>query len=52
MYSETAEILSINPPNPPILGDFLQLGDTPQIPGRKYPAPLFERYYSLSWHSS
>jgi hypothetical protein len=27
---ETAEIASINPPNPPILGDFLKLGDTPR----------------------
>jgi hypothetical protein len=29
---ETAKILSINPLYPPILGDFLRLGDTPRPP--------------------
>ena len=29
-YVETAEIVSINPLYPPILGDFLNLGDTPR----------------------
>ena len=31
-YVETAEIVSINPLYPPILGDFLNLGDTPRPP--------------------
>ena len=42
-YVETAEIVSINPLYPPILGDFLNLGDTPQTPGNKCPAPLFQQ---------
>jgi hypothetical protein len=29
---EAAEIASINPPDPPILGDFLKLEDTPRPP--------------------
>ena len=29
---ETAEILSINPLYPPVLGDFISLGDTPRPP--------------------
>ena len=32
VYLENAEIVSINPPYPPILGDFLNLGDTPRPP--------------------
>ena len=31
-YVKTAEIVSINPLYPPILGDFLNLGDTPRPP--------------------
>ena len=31
------------PPNLPILGDFLKLGDTPRPPDRKYPASLYQR---------
>jgi putative endonuclease len=37
---EHAEILSINPLNPPALGTF-GVRRHPQTPGRKYPAPLF-----------
>jgi hypothetical protein len=40
---ENAEIASINPLFPPILGDFLKPGGRPQTPGRKYPASLFQR---------
>jgi hypothetical protein len=29
-YIETAEIVLINPIYPPVLGDFLKLGDTPR----------------------
>jgi hypothetical protein len=29
---ETAEIVSINPLYPPVLGDFIKLGDTPRPP--------------------
>ena len=32
VYIENAEIVSINPLYPPILGDFLNLGDTPRPP--------------------
>jgi hypothetical protein len=39
---ETAEIASINPLYPPILGDFFKAGGHPQTPGRKNPAPLFQ----------
>lgn len=51
---DIAEIPSINPLCPPILGDFIRLGGTPQIPDRKYPAPLSQwsllivRYESCS----
>jgi hypothetical protein len=41
MLYETAEIASIDPLYPPILGDFLNPGGNPQIPGRKYPALFF-----------
>ena len=36
----TAEILSINPLYPPILGDFLELGDTPRPPPEGFPSGL------------
>ncbi len=32
ILTETTEIVSINPLSPPILGDFLKLGDTPRPP--------------------
>jgi hypothetical protein len=30
---------AVNPLNPPVLGDFIKMGDTPISPGRRYPAP-------------
>jgi hypothetical protein len=44
-FAMTASAVIINPLYPPILGDFLKLGGHPQAPGRKYPAPVFQRYH-------
>jgi hypothetical protein len=48
LLMESAEIVLINPLYPPFLGDIIA-GGHPQTPGRKYPAPLFQR--SLTVHS-
>ena len=43
IYEETAETVSINHPNPPILGDCLKPGDT-----LRPPAPLLSEHLFLS----
>ncbi len=40
---QTAEIVLINPLIPQSWGTIFELGEHPQAPGRKYPAPLFRR---------
>ena len=48
---EHAEILSINPLYPPVLGDF-EAGGHPQTPSSKYPAPLFQRSQRIWEHKN
>ena len=45
-YIDNAEKVSINPLIPQSWGIFKAVGD-PQTPGRKYPAPLFQRYHRV-----